>query len=156
MGVSGRAAVATAPIGSHWADRWTLADRALVKIKPDDPAGQARLEALALLVSLATWQPILAASEGSLTIIGDALGVLHDAIKFKGREPTPNPIMGEIALIMAPMDIDTRAANVWSQRNSICDEFCRLQCQDNPTHAALTHAQRIKRRPTPDKLLSTS
>ena len=95
-------------------------------MEPGGSAGQARLEALTLLISVATWRPLLAASQGTLTFVGDALGVLHDALRFKAREPVLNGIISEMALEIAPFRADLRAAHVWSERNSLCDALSRL------------------------------
>ena len=78
VGVTHKSEAATAPIVAYWANRWTPADLALTKVVPGDPAGQARLEALTLLSSVATQRPALATAQGSLTNSGDARGVLHD------------------------------------------------------------------------------
>ena len=55
----------------------------------------------------------------ALTFIGDALGVLGDALRFQAREPILNGIMGERALQIASFGADLRAAHVWSERNSL-------------------------------------
>ena len=90
MGVASKAEAGSKPIVAYWADQWTADDLELVSVVPGDPAGQARLEALTLLIRVATWRPLLAASQGTLTFIGDALGVLHDALRFDAREPILN------------------------------------------------------------------
>ena len=86
-----------------------------------DFAGQARLEAYTLLVGIATWRHLLIDAQGSLTIVGDALGVLHDAAKLKSKDPVLNAIRGEIALSIAPLGADICTAHIWTQRNATCD-----------------------------------
>ena len=65
-------------------------------------------------------------SNGSLAVIGDALGVLHDAQKFRAADPILNNVMAEIALLLAPMGRDVQAIHLWTQRNTTCDMLSRL------------------------------
>ena len=102
VGVRDRAETRTKPVIAYWADRWRADDIELMQFAPGDSAGQAKCEALTLLVSIATWRPILEATQGLLTFVGNALGVLHDALKLKAHEPVLNGIMGELALLLAP------------------------------------------------------
>ena len=114
------------PMLSFWAGAWTDEELKLLQIKRGDPAGQARLEAFTLLHSVSTWRKILSTSSGSLAIMGDALGVLHDAQKFRARDSVLNAVMAELALIIAPMGHDLRAIHLWTQRNETCDALSRL------------------------------
>ena len=91
----------------------------------------------------------------AFTFIGDALGVLHDALRFKAREPILNGIMGERALQIAPFAADLRAAHVWSERNSLCDALSRLRIGQHPTQARLQQDQRGPRVPIPRRLLES-
>ena len=50
--------------------------------------------------SVFLWQRTLRESQGALAIMGDALGVLHDARRFKAKDNVLN-IMAELALIIA-------------------------------------------------------
>ena len=79
IGIRKRHEISFKPIMAYWADRWSDDDLKLINATPGDPAAQAKCEALTLLASIATWRPILLAAQGSLTIVGDAPGVLHDA-----------------------------------------------------------------------------
>ena len=90
VGVASKVEAGSKPIVAYWADQWTADDLELVSVVLGDSAGQARLEALTLLIRVATWRPLLAASQGTLTFIGDAPGVLHDALRFDAREPILN------------------------------------------------------------------
>ena len=140
VGVKDRAEIHTKPIIAYWADRWGPADFALMQTKPGDRAGQAKCEALTLLLSLTTWQRLLAHSQGALTFVGDAMGVLPDALRLKTREPILNGIIGELALQLAPMGADIRAAHIWSERNVTCDALSRLQQGDAPDLPLLREA----------------
>ena len=71
----------------------STADYELVKASPGDSAGQAKFEALTLLISVTTWLPLLATMQGSLTFVGDALGILQHALKLRAKEPVLNGIM---------------------------------------------------------------
>ena len=52
-----------------------------------EAGSQARWEAYMFLLSEVTSQKVAFASRGPLTAIGDVLGVLHGAVKFKARDP---------------------------------------------------------------------
>ena len=56
---------------------------------------------MTLLHSVSLWRKIIAEALGRLAIIGDALGVLHDALKLKARDSAFNAIMCELALLLA-------------------------------------------------------
>ena len=75
VGMRQRSEITTQPIISYWADRWSTADYELVRASPGDSFGQAKFEALTLLISVTTWLPLLATMQGSLTFVGDALGI---------------------------------------------------------------------------------
>ena len=59
-------------------------------------------------------------------MMGDALGVLHDARKMRAHDPVLNEIMAELALVVAPLGQDIRTLHVWTQRNQTCDALSRL------------------------------
>ena len=108
IGIRNRREISVKPTVAYRADRWSCDDLKLINATLGDPAAQAKCEALTLLASIATWRPILLAAQGSLTIVGDALGVLHDALKLKAKEAILNGLMGEIALLLAPLGADIR------------------------------------------------
>ena len=58
--------------------------------------------------------------------MGDALGVLHDARRFKAHDKVLNETMAEVALLLAPIGQDIRAVHLWTQRNTTCDLLNRL------------------------------
>ena len=100
-------------------------DLLMIEVNQGDPAGQARVEALTLAVALRTWSNILSNSQGLLAVRGDALGVLHDVMKLRARDPILNSLAHTMALTVAPLGCDLRAAHVWSERNVICDQLSR-------------------------------
>ena len=110
-----------------------------------DPAGQARLEAYTLLTALTTWQTTLAKTQGHLAVLGDALGVLHDVVKLKAHDKILNALAGEMALILAPISLDIRAAHLWTQRNVVCDALSRLSAGEAHDLPALKGATRVSR-----------
>ena len=69
----------------YWTTEWTDEELSQVQVSRGDPAGQARLEALTLLHSVHIWKEIIRDSAGALAVMGDALGVLHDAANFGHR-----------------------------------------------------------------------
>ena len=99
------------PVLAYWSEPWNETDRKLLRVRRES-ADQAKYEAYALLHSVLAWRDMLATAQGSLAIIGGALGILHDLVKFRARDPVLNEVVGEIALLMAPMGLDIRAAHV--------------------------------------------
>ena len=85
----------------------------------------ARWEALSLLIAIKTWSSVLALSSGSLIAIGDALGMLHGAAKFKAKDPGINVIFMEMALIFAPLGGTIEAMHIWSEENVLADALSR-------------------------------
>ena len=65
-------------------------------------------------MSVFTWRKVVAEAEGRLTIISDAFGVLHDALKFRAKDATLNPLLADTALILAPMGLQVSWAQVLS------------------------------------------
>ena len=121
VGLRSREEAISKPIVSYWADVWSEKDRYRLNIELNDLAGQARVEAYTLLASVATWRETLLRSQGSLAIVGDALGVLHDAAKLRAKDAVFIAILGGVALLLAPSGMDIRVAHIWTQRNTTCD-----------------------------------
>ena len=140
---------------SYWHDQWSLEEFQLLDITLGDPGGQARLEAYTLLGALATWQSTLAQTQGTLAALGDALGILYDVTKLKAKEPVLNAIAAEMALLLAPIGMDIRAAHLWTQRNRVCDELSRLRRGQRPELQVLSSAHCMKRRLPEGKILQS-
>ena len=143
------------PFVAFWAGTWSDEDLARAQVKRGDPAGQARLEAFTLLNSVFLWRKILHKAHGKLAVMGDALGVLHDARKFKAQDRVLNEIMAELALIVAPMGQDIRAAHLWTQRNTTCDLLSRLK-EGKQIPEALSQTTRTQRKVLSYKVLGVS
>ena len=62
----------------------------------------ARWEAFCLLMSIIAWEKVIFQTTGTLLAIGDALGMLHGAVRFKSRDPGINLTFMEMALRFAP------------------------------------------------------
>ena len=101
--------------------------------------------------SVFLWQRTLRESQGALAIMGDALGVLHDARRFKAKDKVLN-IMAELAPIIAPMGQELRTAHLWTQRNSTCDLLSRL-AEGKGVPDKLTTTMRTKRKAMKYQLL---
>ena len=128
-----------------WACEWTDDELSRLGVKRGDPAGQARLEALTLLRSVHTWSSIIRESMGSLFVMGDALGVLRDARKFRAKDATLNELMAELALVIAPLGLELQTVHLWTQRNKSCDALSRLSKQ-HAIPEELRNVQRCSRR----------
>ena len=113
------------PVSFHWSTVWSADDESLIGAKIGDCASQARWEAYALLRAVRVWKPILQVANSQLAFCGDALGVLHDAISFKARDPMLNKIMAELALQVAPLGFVITAIHTWSKSNATCDALSR-------------------------------
>ena len=109
----------------YWHTKWTSEDEKVARAAIGDPASQAKWEAYTLLLAIAVWQPALACTEGQLVFVGDALGVLHDAMKFTAKDPALNRLMAELALRVAPCGFELSAVHIWSSWNDVCDELSR-------------------------------
>ena len=133
------------PFMTYWQGEWSAADLSTVQVQSGDPAGQARLEAFTLLVSIFLWRQIFSEAQGRLAIVGDALGMLHDALKLRAKDPVLNSIMCELALVLAPAGQCIQGAHIWSERNSTCDEPSRMTEGALPSQS-LALTRRTRRR----------
>ena len=52
-------------------------------------------------MSIVHWHKIITEAQGRLAVVGDALGVLHDAMKLRAKDAVLNELMGDIAFILA-------------------------------------------------------
>ena len=129
---------------AFWAGEWTDDELGRINVARGDPAGQARLEALTLLHSVHVWRRIIRESTGTLAVMGDALGVLHDARKFRAKDPVLNELMAELALLIAPMGQELQAIHIWTQRNETCDALSRLG-QKGGIPSCLENVRRCKK-----------
>ena len=55
-----------------------------------------------------------------------------------------NAMAADMALLLAPLSLDVRAAHVWTQRNCVCDALSRLEGDDLSRPAILKDAARTK------------
>ena len=130
---------------TYWHSEWTEDDLAVAQVQSGDPSGQARLEALTLLIAITLWRQVITDAQGRLAIVGDALGVLHDAIRLKAKDSVLNSIMCELALVLAPTGQSLQGAHIWSERNSICDDLSRITENGKPPQS-LASTRRTRRR----------
>ncbi len=135
-----------APIITYWTEAWQREDFELMQVAQGDSAGQARWEAFTLLQCVASWRELLTTAQGRLVILGDALGVLCDAVKFRAKDAKLNEVMAELALLVAPMGHELEAAHIWSERNSTCDALSRLTA-GGQLPERLQSVRRTRRRP---------
>ena len=79
---------------AYWVDQWDASDRAAMRASEHDPADQPKVEAYTLLYSIVVWNRVLASAQGNLAIMGGALGIRRDGLKFRAKEPTLKRIVG--------------------------------------------------------------
>ena len=121
-----------------------------------DSGDMARFEALALLTALSTWSRVIFSATGSSIAVGDALGMLHGATRFKSHDPVTNAVFMEMALIVAPHGATVEAVHIWSEENVLADALSRSSVPQRLAKVARTHIVekewRILGRPSPPRL----
>ena len=110
---------------AYLAARWTEQDCKAAQAKKADSGSQARWEAYALLVAIATWQPVILASKSPLMAIGDALGMLQGATRFRSKDPVINVMFMQMALAIGREGRTIEALHLWSQQNELADDLSR-------------------------------
>ena len=85
--------------------------------------------------------------------MGDALGVVYDALKLRSGDRVLNQVMGELALVLAPMGQHLLGAHIWSERNEVCDKLSRMQ-PGEPLPDSLRAVRRTHRRAPKFKVLN--
>jgi hypothetical protein len=111
---------------AYIAQKWDGVDERLTFATFGDSAGQARWECYMLLLDVGTWPAVIFRSRGLLRVIGDALGIMHAAGRFKSHDPAINLMCMEMALIFAPKGVELEAVRLWSELNDIADALSRL------------------------------
>ena len=101
---------------SYLALSWGPQHRKLVGTAIADTADMGRWEAFCLLIAVKTWSSVIGASSGSLVAVGDALGMLHGATRFKAKGPGINRTFMEMALVFAPQGSTVEALHIWSEK----------------------------------------
>ena len=121
-------AVATIPQrtpDAYMAMIWSHRDCKAAQAKRADSGSQARWEAYALLVAITTWQPVILASKSPLVAIGDALGMLRGATRFRSKDPVINCMFMQMALAIGREGRTIEALHLWSQQNKLADDLSR-------------------------------
>ena len=77
-------------------------------------------------MAIATWSPVVFSSRGKLLVLGDALGILQAAVRFKAKDAGINALYMEMALLFAPHGAELSAVHVWSENNVLADTISRL------------------------------
>ena len=96
--ISAEALGACTPL-AYLATAWGPLHRKIAGTAVSDTGDMGRWEALCLLIAVRAWFQVLSTSTGSLVAVGDALGMLHGAAKFKSKDPGINLIFMELAFI---------------------------------------------------------
>ena len=141
-GVADWAAASTVPVIAYWADTWTDDDLAFLQVKRNGPTGQARIEAFTFVDQ----REKLGQNPGNATRTAS-----HPwrrprcvALRMRARDPILNMVIGEMALILAPMGLETRLAHLWSERNKACDAISRASIAE-PCLPEPANARRVQR-----------
>ena len=121
---------------------WESEHEQLVQAKIGDCAGQARWEALAMMLAFRTWDKVIAVSTNSPFAIGDALGMLCGAARFRSKDPLINRVFMEMALLMAPRGSTLEAIHIWSEENQLADSLSRIVADSLTLPAILTKVPR--------------
>ena len=106
--------------------RWELHHQQWAQARCHDSGSQARWEALALVLAVATWKDQLLANRGQWCFLGDPLGVLQGAVNFRSKDAAINRLFMELALMVVESGGELRAEHLWSEHNGIADELRRL------------------------------
>ena len=144
IGVKSLDTAASIPILAYVRTQWLDSDLDLLGVERGDPAGQAKFEAYTLALALNTWQRLLQTAQGRLAIRGDALGILHDVLKLKAREPKLNALAHQMAYILAPVGLDVRLAHVWTEHKTVCDTLSRCTAASELDLPQLSEATRMR------------
>ena len=95
---------------------------------------------------------VLFESLGSLVAVGDALGMLHGAAKFKAKDQGLNLTFMETAIIFAPQGSTIEALHIWSEENALADALSR-QRQGDILPEAFTEVTRSRAHEGPWRIL---
>ena len=79
--------------------------------------------------------------------MGDALGVVYDALKLRASDWILNVLMGELALVLAPTGQHLTGAHVWSERNETRDKLSRMSPTDQLPENLHTVSRTLRRAP---------
>ena len=112
--------------------RWTTYDETIAESSINDPGSQARWEAYAIISALIYWAKVAFETRGTVTVIGDALGVMFGANALHSADAHINRLFMELALVVAPNGRSLEAVHVWSEDNSLADELSRMLPDTRP------------------------
>ena len=77
-----------------------------------------------MLIALATWAEIFK-DPCTVTLRGDAQGILQGIIKGAAKSAEINLIFAEVQLVLAPLAVDLTGIHWWSEHNKVCDQLSR-------------------------------
>jgi hypothetical protein len=76
--------------------------------------------------------------------LGDALGMLYGAAKFRSKDPILNRIFMEMALLFAPRGSTLEAVHIWSEESHIADALSRIGSEQHALPSCLDKVPRTK------------
>ena len=71
------------------------------------------------------WETLLFGPQIELLIVGDPLGVLDGAGKFRSKDPVINEMFMELAFIFGRRGATLELVHIWSGDNVLADELSR-------------------------------
>ena len=105
--------------------KWSPASERAANALIGDPGSQARWEAFAMISAIFLWEDLLFTPQTDLLVVGDPLGVLDGAGKFRSKDPGINELFMELALVFGRHGSTIELIHIWSGDNYIADELSR-------------------------------
>ena len=78
-----------------------------------------------MIAAIFMWEALVFGPDVELLIVGDPLGVLDGAGKFRSKDPTINELFMELAFIYGRHGCTVEAVHLWSADNHLADDLSR-------------------------------
>ena len=105
--------------------RWSSASEQAASALIGDPGSQARWEAFAMVTAIFMWETFLFSPHVDLLVVGDPLGVLDGAGKFRSKDAVVNELFMELAFIFGRHGSTLELVHIWSGDNFLADDLSR-------------------------------
>ena len=97
---------------------------------------------MALIIAFKTWRKVIFTSRGAPVMVGDALGMMQGATKFRSKDVMINLAFQELALLFAPHGMTLEGLHVWSEENRIADTLSRVDTEGGDIPVEVREATR--------------